>query len=91
MPSQKTDLQAAPSPSHQGLVQPEPPTDLWDKLAELENLAVELPPDALTSGEFATRYQVSPRWARERLLKMLQEGKVTRVWHRGQYYYSVNR
>jgi hypothetical protein len=60
---------------------PEPPEDLWDRLAEAEAQVLQRrepqrPPGSFTTAEYAKRQGISVRWARERLGALRDAGKI---------------
>lgn len=95
MPNNKRALQLAPCPSDEARIKPEPPEDLWDRLAELEGAPVpaEMPPGYFTAKEYAQKHGIAVASASARLIKMVQDGKLGRKLFKGitnnQYGYYI--
>lgn len=74
MPRKERAVQATASGNHEAL-KPEPPSDLWEQLARLENRVVERPADSFTAAEYARRFGMGASGARDRIARLIQKGQ----------------
>lgn len=58
-------------------VKPEPPADLWERLAELQSPPPR-PANSFTSKEYRERFHVGATIAKDRIAKLIEAGKVER-------------
>lgn len=79
MPRHKRNLQVTTSPNNISLdVKPEPPEDLWQRLGALTKPTGFRPPNSFTVEEFAVRYMIPNRTARDRINYLVRKGVLDR-------------
>lgn len=67
---------------------PKPPADLWDRFAELT--APKVPEGAITSDDYAAHFKVGLTTARERLRRLVNEGKAKRFKLNNRIFYTLS-
>ena len=92
MPDNKGTLLPASYPADNALSEkPTPPDDLWDKLDQLVGTihSNKVPERAFTTAQFAAHRGISKRLARDRIVTLVEAGKLLRFGCRGYYYYML--
>ena len=95
MPSEKETVQAPAAASNE-VLEPEPPDDLWEKMAAINAKhkmwsPIEPPPNSFTRDDYAIRFNISLSTAKQRLQRLVMTGDVVIVGCtiNNKYYYRV--
>jgi len=88
MPNREATLRIAPSKGD-APVKPEPPDDLWERIAEVDaSVRNKRPPNTFTRAEFAERFHLARATAFDRIKKMMNAGLLEQggsggyIWYR---------